>query len=98
MMPPCVFTAYSGYKHKFNDAPTDYREVYVYSEPEPVKKRFPSVKPQFTNIFILKRDSYIEKRSEKGIAPVSLIYADLWNLNTWYANDFLKALEKKMRL
>jgi len=98
MMPPCIFTAYSGYKHKFNDAPADYGEIYAYSDLVLVKKRFPLVKSNLNNIFILKKDSYIEKRSEDGVAPVSLIYADLWNLNTWYANEFLKALEKKMRL
>jgi len=98
MMPPCVFTAYSGYRHKFNDSPTDYSEVYAYCDPVLVKKRFPPVKDQTTNIFILKKDPYIEKRSKKGIAPLSLIYTDLWNLNTWYANEFLKDLEKKLRL
>ena len=98
MMPPCIFTAYSGYKHKFNDAPADYGEIYAYSDPAPIKKRFPPIKSPLNNIFILKRDTYIEKRSEKGIAPLSLIYVDLWNLNTWYANEFLKNLEKKLRL
>ena len=98
MMPPCIFTAYSGYKHKFNDAPADYNEVYAYSEPDLIKKRFPQSKSKLNNIFVLTTDPYIEKRSEKGIAPLSLIYADLWNLNTWYANDFLKELEKKLRL
>ena len=98
MLPPCIFTAYSGYKHKFNDAPADYREIYAYSDVALVEKRFPQVKSNLNNIFILKTDSYIEKRSEKGVAPLSLLYADLWNLNTWYANEFLKELEKKMRL
>ena len=98
MMPPCIFTAYSGYKYRFNDAPADYGEIYVYSDTELVKKRFPDVKSNINNVFILKRDPYIEKRSKKGIAPLSLIYADLWNLNTWYANEFIKALDKKMRL
>jgi len=98
MMPPCIFTAYSGYKHKFNDAPTDYAEIYAYSDPETIKKRFPPIKSNLKNIFILKKDPYIEKRSKNGIAPLSLIYADLWNLNTWYANDYLKELDKKVRL
>lgn len=98
MTPPCVFTAYSGYKHKFNDVPTDYGEVYAYCDPALVKKRFSQVRYQTANIFILKKDPYIEKRSEQGLAPLSLIYADLWNLNTWYANEFLKDLEKKLRL
>jgi predicted transcriptional regulator len=98
MMPPCIFTAYSGYKYRFNDAPTDYGEIYAYSDLATIKKRFPSIKSNLNNIFILKKDPYIEKRSTGGVAPLSLIYVDLWNLNTWYANDFIKELEKRMRL
>jgi DNA-binding transcriptional regulator YhcF (GntR family) len=98
MMPPCVFTAYSGYKYKFDDAPADYGEIYAYSDPALVKKRFPPGKSCSNNIFILGKDLFIEQRSEKGVAPLSLLYTDLWNLNTWYANEFLIELEKKLRL
>lgn len=98
MMPPCIFTAYSGYKHSFNTVPADYREVYAYCDPATVKKRFPPTDSPLNNIFILKRDTYIEKRSKNGIAPIPLIYVDLWNLNTWYANEFIKDFDKKMRL
>ena len=99
MMPPCVFTAYSAYKFRFNDAPADYGEIYAYCNPNEIKKRFqPNKKTLSPNIFILRPDPYIEKRSKKSIAPTSLIYADLWNLNTWYANEFIKELEKKLEL
>ena len=98
MMPPCVFTAYSGYKHSFNVVPADYREVYAYCDPTTVKKRFPPTQSSANNLYILKRDTYIEKRSKKGIAPIALIYVDLWNLNTWYANEFIKDFDKKLRL
>jgi len=99
MMPPCVFTAYSAYKFRFRDTPADYGEVYVYCDLDEVKKRFQLGKKTLPfNIFILKPDTYIEKRSKKSIAPTSLIYVDLWNLNTWYANEFIKELEKKLRL
>ena len=98
MMPPCIFTAYSAYKYKFNESPSDYNEIYAYCDIDTIKQRFPKTKSQINNIFILKIDPYIQKRSKKGIAPISLIYVDLWNLNTWYANDFLKELEKKLEL
>lgn len=98
MMPPCIFTAYSGYKHMFNVAPADYQEIYAYSDHMAVKKRFPPTKSNINNIFILKKDIYIEKRSKNGIVPLQLIYVDLWNLNTWYANEFLKDFDKKLEL
>lgn len=98
MMPPCIFTAYSGYKHMFDVAPADYREIYAYGDLMAVKKRFPPTTSTLNNIFILKKDEYIEKRSKNGIVPLQLIYVDLWNLNTWYANEFLKDLDKKLGL
>ena len=97
-MPPCIFTAYSGYKHTFNGAPADYREVYIYADPIQIKKRFPPSPSPLHNIFVLENDPYIIKRSNHSIAPPPLIYADLWNLNTWYANEFIQDFEKKMRL
>jgi len=98
MMPPCIFTAYSGYKHIFDVVPADYREIYAYGDSTAIKKRFLPTTSGINNIFILKRDTYIEKRSKNGIAPLPLIYVDLWNLNTWYANEFIKDLDKKLGL
>lgn len=99
LMPPCIFTAYSGYKHLFDTVPADYREIYAYADATIIKKRFPPTKTQVPpNIFILKKDEYIEQQSKKSIAPLPLIYVDLWNLNTWYANEFINDLDKKMGL
>jgi DNA-binding transcriptional regulator YhcF (GntR family) len=98
LMPPCIFTAYSGYNYLFNSAPADYQEIYAYADATEVKKRFPPTTSPLPNIFILQPDTYIKKRSQQGIAPLPLLYADLWNLGTWYANEFLKDLEKKMGL
>lgn len=99
MMPPCIFTAYTGYKHAYKDTPADYGELYAYCNSTEVKKRFPPVeKTNIYNIFILKNDTYLEKQTKKGIAPLPLIYVDLWNLNTWYANEYIKEFDKKLRL
>ncbi len=98
MMPPCVFTAYSGYKYIFDTAPADYREVYIYADPNQIKKRFPPSTSPLHNIFVLESDPYLVKRSKQGIAPQPLIYIDLWNLNTWYANEFIQDFDKKMEL
>ena len=32
----------------------------------------------------------------KNAVSLAHLYADLWNLPTWYAKDFLNALELKM--
>ena len=88
-----VFTAYSGYKHKFKDAPADYSEVYVYADDaEEIKKRFPESK-NAPNLFILKKDKNIDKYGK--LATNANILVDLWNLSEWYAQDFLKAMEQK---
>lgn len=85
-----IFTAYSAYKFKFKDVPSDYTEVYVYGE-EDIKKRFKE-NNQTPNLFVLKKDKTIDKY---GITTANL-FVDLWNLRQWYAKEFLKALEAKI--
>jgi hypothetical protein len=85
-----IYAAYSAYKFRFNDVPSDYSEVYVYSDNiEEIKKRFPEKKGA-NNLFILERDPNMNK------STVAQIFVDLWNLKEWYAKDFLKALEVKL--
>ena len=31
-----------------------------------------------------------------SLAPLPLLFVDLWNIDTWYAKDFLRALEEKL--
>ncbi|RLF34854.1 MAG: hypothetical protein DRN08_03990 [Thermoplasmata archaeon] len=38
MMPPCTFTAYTGYKNIFKSTPADYTEIYAYADPTTIKK------------------------------------------------------------
>jgi len=88
-----VFTAYSGYRIFFNEAPADYSEVYAYADSiEEVKERFPEKKGP-KNLFILQKDAFMP---EKPAAPLPQIYVDLWNLKEWYARDFLDSLEKRL--
>lgn len=92
-----VFTAFSGFRLKFNDVPADYSEVYVYANDEELaelKKRFPAKQgPQ--NLVVLKKD---EMLGEEKIASDELMFVDLWNLKEWYAKEFVKALKQRMRL
>lgn len=91
-----VYTAYSGYKFKFKTAPADYSEVYVYSKNlEEIKKRFLKKGPR-KNLFVLKPDEHLLKISD-GIVPLGQMYVDLWNLGTWYADEFLKDFEKRIK-
>ncbi len=91
-MPPCLFTAYSGYKFRFDSIPSDYSEIFIYADIDKIKKRFPFVKGK-SNIFVLKTDEHLLRFKQ---LPLAQLFVDLWNLNTWYAQDFLKALEEKI--
>lgn len=95
MPPSIVFAAYSAYKFRFDDAPADYSEVYIYSSIKDLKevmRRFPQKvsKKSFPNLFVLKKDF----RSWQ--MPIAQIFVDLWNLKEWYASDFGRALEERM--
>ncbi len=94
-MPAGVFfTAYSGFKFAFKEAPADYTSVYVYAKnSDEIKKRFPE-KMFPHNLFVLKAD---ELQSKYGkTLPVAQLFVDLWNLQEWFASDYLKALEEKL--
>lgn len=93
-----IYTAYSAYKFKFNDVPADYSEVYVYAKDETLKeckKRFPK-KDGPPNLIILGMDKHLKETSEKGICSDANTFVDLWNINSWYAKEFLQALEKRI--
>lgn len=91
-LPNVMFTAYTGYKIAFGSVPSDYSEVVVYGDPGAVKERFLPRKGR-ANLILLKSDSHLKKFKR---APLAQIYVDLWNLGTWYAEDFLKEIEKRI--
>ena len=93
-LPPVMFTAYSSYKFRFKSIPSEYSEVIVYGDPRKIKERFETVKG-VQNLIVLKQDPHLLGFKE---VPIAQLYVDLWNLNTWYANDFLKALEEKIKV
>jgi DNA-binding transcriptional regulator YhcF (GntR family) len=91
-MPPCLFTCYSGFARRFGRAPSDYGEVFVYAEPVAVKDRFPPAKGR-PNTIALEMDVHLMKFKA---VPLGQLFVDLWNAGTWYAEDFLKALEAEL--
>ncbi len=92
-----IFTCYTAYKFLFKDVPADYSEVYFYvpdEDLEEAKSRFPERKGP-ANVFVLRAD---EGLSKYKIAPKAQVFVDLWNLKTWYAKEFVKAMEEKLGL
>lgn len=88
-----VFTAYTAFKLKYREVPSDYGEVYVYADEgalAELKKRFPP-KEGPANVIALKK----EINFGGGIAPDEVVFVDLWNLKEWYAKEFIKALREK---
>jgi len=86
-----VFTAYTAFKFKFKQIPSEYSEVIVYGEKEKFEERFGKenikLKP---NLIVLKLDEHLLKFK---LVPTAQIFVDLWNLDTWYAKEFLNKLE-----
>ncbi len=89
-MPPCMFTAYSGYKFRHGEPPAGYSEIWVYGDEERIKERFPEEEGK-KNVFVLEMDEHLEKFEE---VPLGQLYVDLWNLDTWYASEFVESLEE----
>ena len=87
-----IYGAYSAYKLKFKDVPSDYSEVYVYSN-EDLKERFPESK-KTANLLILKKDEFMDKYGK--LTTMAQTFVDLWNIKEWYAKEFLKAMEEKI--
>ncbi|MGC8558933.1 MAG: hypothetical protein ACP5NC_08120 [Nitrososphaeria archaeon] len=98
-----AFTAYTAYVMLYGEAPSDYSEVYFYAGPEAlaeVKNRFKEANGP-PNVIVLKPDEKLlkdikERRLKKSsVCPVQL-FADLWNINSWYAKEYAEALERRL--
>lgn len=94
--PGTIFAAFSAYRKKYHQSPTDYDKVYLYADQkqlEEIKKRF-LPKKGYQNLIILQADSHLDDFG--SITPDVQTYVDLWNLSEWYAKDFLDALKEKI--
>jgi len=94
--PSVVFACYSAYRKKYNEEPADYDKVFVYSGPQKlaeIKKRFP-FKKGYVNFTVLKSDPHLHEFGQT--TPDVQTFVDLWNLNDWYAKEFLNALKDKI--
>lgn len=88
-----IFAAYSAFKFRFKKVPADYSEVYIYAEKE-WKERFPERNGP-SNVIFLKKDKILEKYGK--MTTIAQTFVDLWNINTWYAQEFVNNLEGLVR-
>lgn len=93
-----IFTAYSGYRRRFGTTPTNYEEIYVYADPNEVRRRFPAREVERKNVFVLAPDPHLKKVSKDGTAPLAQIYVDLWQVGGAVADKFIAELDKKLEL
>jgi hypothetical protein len=103
-----AYTACSGYVNLFGNDASDYSEVYVYATERSCREimdRFPknrlSKASDYANIIVLKPDRILgslisESAFDGSAAPVTQIYADLWNMKEWYAHEFEKKLKSRI--
>ena len=101
MPPGVVYTAYSACKYALGHAPADYGEVVVYATTpgalQEIKRRF-TARAGPPNLTVLAGDGGLQRVAQGGVAPLALVYVDLWNLKEWYAKEFRKALEARLGL
>lgn len=91
-----IFGAFSAFVRKYGQAPADYDKVYVYAEKtrlSEIKNRFPKQDGR-PNLFVLSADPFLKQYGP--ITPDCQTFVDLWNINDWYAKDFLRVLKEKM--
>jgi hypothetical protein len=91
-----IYGAYSAYRKKYNEAPADYDKVYIYVKKnnlEEIKQRFP-IKKGYENLIVLEADPWLANYG--FTTPDCQTFVDLWNLEDWYAKDFLEALKEKI--
>ena len=88
-----IFAAFSAFKFRFGEVSADYSEVYVYTERN-WEERFPERNGP-PNVIFLKKERILEKYGKT--TTIAQTFVDLWNINTWYAQEFLKKLEEIVR-
>lgn len=90
-----IFTAFSGYRLQFRSTPVSYKEVYLYADPDEIRRMYRPRPDLDHNLFVLRSDEHLEDRATEVVAPLGQIYADLWQLGT-PGKRFLSELEKEL--
>lgn len=90
-----AFTAYSGFRRRFEVTPIDYSEVYLYADPDQIARIFRQKKKK-RNIYVLEQDARLKDLASEGVVPLVQLYADLWQLPP-PANRFLEELKRRLK-
>lgn len=101
-----AFTGYTAYKFLYDETPSDYSEVYVYSTDralEEIRGRFPNSTSKIPNLIVLKCDEYIQTEIQQHLLEKSSVckaqlFVDLWNMNEWYSKEFVQMLTSRLGL
>ncbi|MBA7598584.1 hypothetical protein ES703_05602 [subsurface metagenome] len=94
--PGSIFTAYSGYRLKFKETPTHYEEIFVYADPDEVRRKFPESEVERRNLFVLRQDPHLGRVGKDGVATLAQLYIDLWQIGGATADRFILELEKRL--
>jgi DNA-binding transcriptional regulator YhcF (GntR family) len=92
-----ILTAYSGFRAKFGATPADYSQVFVYADPEVIRRAYKPTQRKKYNLFVLALDDHLKGLSSGNVAPLVQIYVDLWQLGA-SASRFVEDMEKKLAL
>lgn len=91
-----VLGAFSAYRWHFKGAPAEYDRVYIYaSSVDELRRRFPQNRRGASQLFVLKMDPWLARYGPA--TPWGQTFADLWNIPTWYAQEFAQALLERMK-
>lgn len=94
MPPEVIYGAYSATRLRLGAAPADYDKIYVYSSrAETIKERM-SIRKGVPNLFILRPDKFLNLYGQK--TTLAQTFVDIWNLQDWYAKEFIKVLREKL--
>lgn len=88
---PTAYTAFV--RHQGVNLVADYDQVVVYGSADELRRQFAPHKGQ-PNLVVLEPDPLLARYGP--VAPRCQVYADLFNLPTWQAQRFLKALDQEI--
>lgn len=89
-----IFAGFSAARKILGVSPADYDKVFVYAKDiDHIKKRFDFKKGR-VNLIVLRSDPFLSKYGP--LTTLSQTFVDLWNLPSWQAKEFVRALKEKI--
>jgi hypothetical protein len=89
-----IFGGYTAGRQILKEAPADYSRVLVYApDGHSITERFEFTKGQ-ASLFVLKADPFLKNYGMHTCLVQTFV--DLWNLDDWYAKEFVNSLKRKI--